>query len=427
MKLGKYISAVYRIGLSVFNNPILTILFIPITIAVAIFLFFLTPIINNVLRSKIYVFNMSALGHDVSEFIEFVSQLNSESTQQRIRLLYRVNTRQPTNNLFIFEIWKRSLRKYPQVTIHQSPRFFWSIILFFIQINRQKNGWLSPLTPNFSTYKCLTKSHFTSLINANEEEQLNRLLSQTIKNPRGSYCVLGIRDSGFYGDNSVRSSTIEDYLPSVEMLLELGTPVIRMGRRMLREFPIKHPLLFDYSFSEYISDRNDVLLWANAKFALGDSSGLTGVVGSFGSPIFLPTVPLNPRAFVSSPSVYFATQSLIDQTCRHLNIEDIVDLMNKGLDLGDERILDSLGLKSIRNSPLTILESLQWFLEVEFNKSPDVTEKTKNTQILLTDFMEKYDKDVYIHYRKDVLYSRNWKYMESHMWPQSVKTLFKDC
>jgi putative glycosyltransferase (TIGR04372 family) len=272
----------------------------------------------------------------------------------------------------------------------------------------------------------MTKPQFASLINASEQLNLDNLLSHTIQSPAGTYCVLGIRDSGFYNDNSIRSSTIDDYLPSIEMLLELGIPVIRMGRRVLRKIPIEHPLLFDYSFSEHVNDQNDILLWANARFAFGDSTGLTGVVGSFGSPIFMPTFPLDPRSFVSNENVYFATQSLADKDLNCLKLEEIVSLMNEGFNLGDERVLNSLGLMSIRNSPMVIHDSLQWFINIALNKSIEDIERTIVTQSKLTNFMASFDKDVYRHYRKDVLYSETWNAMVSHMWPKSINALLAD-
>lgn len=421
--LKKYVRSGYKISLSVFNCRLISIISIPLSLFFAFVLVMLTPLLNKLLRSKTYVFNMSALGHDVSEFIEFVNQLDSENSSERIRLLFRYNHRRPTNNLFIFEIWRRRLKDLQGVTIHNTPSVLWCIILYQIQYNQRSNTWLNPLTPNFSTYKSMTKSQFSSLIKVGEQQKLNNLLSQTIQSPPNTYCVLGIRDSTFYNDHSIRSSTIDDYLPSIEMLLELEIPIIRMGRRMLGKVPIKHSLLFDYSFSEHVNDENDVLLWSNARFAFGDSTGLTGVVGSFGSPIFMPTVPLDPRAFVSHELVYFATQSLLDMHQKKLEIMEIVSLMNKGFNLGDERILESLGLKSVRNSPMVIRESLEWFLDVALNRVNSSIEYTRATQNKLTDFMASFDEDVFRHYRKDVLYSESWNSMASSMWPQSVNSL----
>ena len=420
----------YRTGFNVFNNHPNSILFVPVSMFSAMVLTLFTPLLNRFLRSKTYVFNMSAIGHDVADFIEFVHQQEPRISSQRIRFLYRFNSHNPTNNLFLFEIWKRKLVGYDNITIHKTPAIFWCIILYLVQINefftRLPNNWLIPLTPNFSTFRSIAKSQITSLITRDEMEEFENLLKQTINTSPGAYCVLGIRDSGFYKDNSIRNSTIEDYVPSIEMLLKLGIPVIRMGRRMLKPIPIEHPLFFDYAFSEHINDRTDIMLWLHARFAFGDASGLTGVVASFGSPLFMPTYTLSPREFISNKYVFFATQSLVKTDGERLRIAEIVALMNAGFALSDERVLNDLNLTSLSNSPIQIRESLQWFLDTALNNSNKGIEYSRVAQFKLLNFLTDNDKDIYSHYRKDVLFSKTWNSMESLIWPKSVDDLMAD-
>jgi putative glycosyltransferase (TIGR04372 family) len=371
---------------------------------------------------------MSAIGHDVSDFIEFIYQHDSQRPSDRIRLLFRYNSQSPTNNLFLFEVWKRRLIHTNNVTIHGTSAFMWSIILYTIGINKifyqLPNYWLIPLTPNFSTFRSFERRQIASLMDDCDRQEIEDLLNQTIKTPPGTYCVLGIRDSGFYHDHSIRNSTIDDYLPSIEMLLDLGIPVVRMGRRMQKPLPISHPLCFDYAFSDLINDKNDVLLWANARFAFGDASGLTGVVASFGSPLFMPTYSLSPREFISNQNVSFATQSLIKKDGNALNIGQIISLMNKGFSLGDERVLDALNLFSLRNSPMQIRESLEWFLATVINETNANIDYARSKQHNLLSYLEGNDKDNFTHYRKDILYSKTWTSMKSIMWPKSVDALF---
>jgi hypothetical protein len=98
--------------------------------------------------------------------------------------------------------------------------------------------------------------------------------------------------------------------------------------------------------------------------------------------------------------------------------------MNKGFSLGDERVLDALNLFSLRNSPMQIRESLEWFLATVINETNANIDYARSKQHNLLSYLEGNDKDNFTHYRKDILYSKTWTSMKSIMWPKSVDALF---
>lgn len=369
------------------------------------------------------MFDISALGHNVTEFIEFFRQVEPKRFSKKVYLLYNYVKVHPTNNSFVFEIWRRRLDSFSNVQIVKTPTLIWNSLLFFSKFYESSVLWLTKFSTDYSTVTSLTKTEAFSLIRQPEKSYFEDLLKVHTRINSDKFCVLGIRDAGFHLDASIRSGNLEDYIPSIQFLLDHGIPVVRMGRRVKQPLPIRHELLFDYAFSDLVSEKNDILFLINANFAIGDSYGLTTAVAAFGSPVLMATHPLDPRSFLSNANIYFATQSLLTNNGVKLNLRDVVQVMNKGHNIGDERILNALGLISVANSPEEIKSSVSWFLDVALKKNSMRINETNQEQSRLTRYLANHDLDKFKHYRRDTLYSSSWQTMKSYIWPQSVRVL----
>ena len=215
-----------------------------------------------------------------------------------------------------------------------------------------------------------------------------------------------------------------DYLPCIRYLLDRGIAVVRMGRRVLEPLPFRHPNLFDYSSSDQVGDELDVLLWAHASFAIGDSSGLTDAVALLGSPVFCPTYTLDPRAFLSNVNYSFATQRLFRPADgRYLGIGEVVALMNQGWNLGDEAALASNGLVSVHPTSEGIRDSVAWFVDVVVAQDVKALADAWALQRHMLEVLNREDCDQWRHYRRDALYRDSWPKMKSLMYPGSVLDL----
>lgn len=382
-----------------------------------------SPILNRVYKKRIFMFDLSAIGHNVTEFIEFFRQVQSTQFPKKARLLFQYSQTNPTNNLFIFEIWQRRLVGFSNVQILKTPTLLWNSLLFFSKLKKSVDSWLIPFSANYSTVSSMTKTESFSLIRQEEQSHFEYLLKDHMGFKLNKFCILGIRDSGFYRDASIRSTNLEYFIPSIQFLLDQAIPVIRMGRRVNAPIPIRHELFFDYSISDLVNDKNDILLAINSEFAIGDSYGLTTAIAAFGSPVLMATHPLDPRSFLSNPNIYFSTQSLFTNNCLKLHLKDVVQIMNDGHNIGDEKVLKALGLISVLNSPEEIKSSVSWFLDVAIKKNVGLIDETNREQNRFTHYLATHDLDKFKHYRKDALYSSSWQTMQSHIWPQSVRAL----
>lgn len=415
---------VYKSSSKRFSSAILNYMSIIFSLILALGLTISNPLLKRYINRRIFIFELSALGHSVLDFIEFVRHARLEQFSQKVYLLYRYSYKNPTNNSFVFEIWGRRLESFPHVQIRNTPSLIWNALIYYSKLTKTSNSWLIPLSTQYAAGRSLEKTEVFSLIKHDEQSHLERLIKQQFSFNSNRYCILGVRDSGYYRDTSIRSTNWENYIPSVQFLLDQEIPVVRMGRRVNHPLTIKHELFFDYAVSDLTNDRNDILLFINAEFAIGDSYGLTTAIAAFGSPVLMATHSLDPRSFLSDPNIYFATQSLFTNNGVKLSLRDVVQIMNDNYNLGDEKVLNALGLISIPNSPEEIKSSVSWFLDVAVKKNSIRIDETNQEQSRLTNYLANHDLDKFKHYRRDALYSSSWQTMQSHIWPQSVRALF---
>jgi putative glycosyltransferase (TIGR04372 family) len=230
---------------------------------------------------------------------------------------------------------------------------------------------------------------------------------------------LGIRDSAYYGDiDSHRNSPPSLYLEAVNLLLARGIPVVRMGRRVSDAFPIVHKDFLDIGFEGALDDYLDVMLWAHASIAVGDSTGLTDAVALLGGKTFCASNPMDPRAFISAGNYWFAFQELREVTTgRTLKISEVVELMNEGWNIGDEGLLSDRGLVNIRMTQSEVALATEWFLS-EIEEDP-ISAISDQQQALMT-FLARHDRGAWLHYRKDALFGIRWLSMESKIYPGCI-------
>jgi putative glycosyltransferase (TIGR04372 family) len=262
-------------------------------------------------------------------------------------------------------------------------------------------------------------------ITEHELAELRAVLSSGLINPDDPYCILAIRDGNYYGDeSSMRNSKVDSWVPAIESLLERGVAVVRMGRKAASPLPITHPNLCDYSFSQAINPRLDLLLFANASFAIGDSTGLLDAPFLLGCPAMCVSYPFDPRSFISDTDFYFATQTLrLNATGATLKATDVVSIMNTGVNLGDERTLDRLGLSSVIPSAFEIRESVEWFLSIVQDDDDAARASALRVQRLLLQILQEGDHGSAIHYRLDAPRPSDWRNFASTIYPGTVNKL----
>lgn len=121
-----------------------------------------------------------------------------------------------------------------------------------------------------------------------------------------------------------RNSSIENAIPAMQEIVRRGGWVIRIGDPTMKPLP-PVPGVIDYAHSPYKSARMDIVLCAQARFILGNTSGI-GLVGTvFGVPCAVANlIPLSTLWFgecdISIPKLFWSRELE-----RYLRIDEILD------------------------------------------------------------------------------------------------------
>jgi putative glycosyltransferase (TIGR04372 family) len=131
-------------------------------------------------------------------------------------------------------------------------------------------------------------------------------------NSRNKFVTLIVRDNEYFkklqiangshyhqninfknNEHSYRNSNINDFIPAIEYLLDLGITVIRMGKNAENPVPLSHPNLIDYPFidSDKKSDLMDIFLMANSFFNITTGTGLDHVADIYSRPSLFVNTP----------------------------------------------------------------------------------------------------------------------------------------
>jgi putative glycosyltransferase (TIGR04372 family) len=152
---------------------------------------------------------------------------------------------------------------------------------------------------------------------------------------------------------------------AIEEIIKRGGWVIRIGSgdSSLLDL-IKSEKYIDYPTSRYLSDRMDIFLCAQAKFILGNTSGIALVGSVFGTPCALANMtPISAAGFnvsdISFPKLHW---SLSEK--RYINVQEIYEL--KLLDARTAFEYEKAKVKLVENTAEDIRElCIEMFLNLE--------------------------------------------------------------
>ena len=374
---------------------------------------------RRLFSQKFFIFNMDALGHYLMEFTGLLRGLPPETKKSNLRLLFLGFGGQSRANHYLLSKLE-TLPAAEGISFVAIPPILWIPLAAISETRPPKlEHLLYAMNPTFSEYSPLKPGELLTTIRPEEKEDFEHYMDLRLPAWRQGYCVLGIRDGAYYGDtDSPRNSPPSLYLEAVNLLLDRGIPVVRMGRKVSDAFPIDHKDFLDLGFEAVLDDYFDVMLWAHASFAVGDSTGLTDAVALLGGKTFCANYPMDPRAFISADNYWFAFQELQEVTTgRILKISEVVDLMNEGWNLGDEALLSGRGLGNIRMTPSEVALAAEWFLsEIERETISAISDQQ---QAFMT-FLATHDRGAWLHYRKDALFGIRWLSMESKIYPGCI-------
>lgn len=161
----------------------------------------------------------------------------------------------------------------------------------FCGINVRHAIWKPDQAVDLFKYTQLTSASKPFLeLPTRESVKVQKLLQDIGISRDGWYVCLHNREEGYTsnlveeGIMDYRNGSIANFLPTINYISNLGGTVIRMGDSSMTPFP-KTQGLVDYVHSEFKSEENDILLSANCRFFLGNSSGALMMAAAQGIPI----------------------------------------------------------------------------------------------------------------------------------------------
>ncbi len=186
--------------------------------------------------------------------------------------------------------------------------------------------------------------------------------------PDGAWYVgLHVRDGGFYKEsqwaaNASRSADIEDCFDAIREITSRGGYVIRLGDKSMRKIPQMENVI-DYPHTKLKSARMDVFLFATSRFIIGTTSGVTGIVQAFGTPMLLINCLSNDWQFWNAKTDFMTKRLWSYAGKRHLSLGETFRQPLQGA-LVKSYLIKRLGYEPHPNSPQEILEAVRYKLDV---------------------------------------------------------------
>ena len=187
------------------------------------------------------------------------------------------------------------------------------------------------------------------------------------------YVCFNVRDRAYgnrnhprFGHESLmqdfRNPPLTNYVPAIQLLIDLGYTVVRMGHTVERPFPLKHPNFIDYACGSQRSDLGDLVLYANCDFAFqGSGSGIDTLATLFGRPLvltdFVPLISILHAA--SSSALRVVTPCLLTEagTGTFLSMKHMGEL---GFTSSNDYA--AAGVQVLYNTPEEIVDTMNEFL-----------------------------------------------------------------
>lgn len=158
--------------------------------------------------------------------------------------------------------------------------------------------------------------------------------------------------------HSCRNSSIQNQIAAMQFVLDRGGFVVRLGSTAATPVSLAHPRLIDYPFSNFRSDFADVYLACNAKFIVGDASGIVDLSSIVDIPYGWTNQPFY---FMSAgrANTICIPKLICDSTSRRIiSIEEFNELLPTTTNSLLESVVDTMnqrGLVYVDNSPQDIL------------------------------------------------------------------------
>jgi putative glycosyltransferase (TIGR04372 family) len=211
----------------------------------------------------------------------------------------------------------------------------------------------------------------------NEEDLLGRSqLAKTGANPDEPIVCFYVRDSAYAGKffqeqnqnfARYRDCDVVNFEKSMEFLANNGYQVFRMGKYGEKPLSIKHPKIFDYSFSDIRNDFLDFYISSKCEFAVATDSGSMMLPIFFRKPLLLVNVPAFHGVLSGKCLTLFQFKTFIDiESSKEINLSTLIQRGMPAFESSEAFI--NAGIKIEENSSLELLNAVKEMLVLKDSK-----------------------------------------------------------
>ncbi len=324
--------------------------------------FWLCIEIINIFR-PVYIVGLSYKGRITQYMAPMELHLRqANQTQKRYLMIFVMPVATP--NEAVRTIYSR----YALIIESNFPRIIRSAFRLLAEVLRQR------FTPQLMQHHLLWQLDPATELNKNEIEFGQSLMYQ-LGIPEGrQYVCLGVKESAYYSSitpetgygqnlshqaNDSRNVDISNYMLAANHLANLGIYVVRVGAVVGAALPKdRHPLIIDYA-AEARSQLGDIILGVNCKFSIMAATGVWVFSAARNRPIAnCDQYEMGYRRDMlqqGSPSLW-ALRILRDKYTSKLSM--FSEMALGGRKWADDKVLASLGLEPIPNTPEEILDAV---------------------------------------------------------------------
>jgi putative glycosyltransferase (TIGR04372 family) len=205
-----------------------------------------------------------------------------------------------------------------------------------------------------------------NLIFTEEEEKWGGIRLNDLGIPQGAeWICLHVRDNAYLKDNlpwwdwsyhDYRNCSIENYIPAIEYLTDIGFYVVRMGVLVQRKINLPNCKVIDYAGDGLRTEFMDIYLGAKCSFCISNGSGFDAVPYIFRKPIlYIDHVPLG---IINTFSHRFMATSKRIKSLKEDRFLTIKDIFDCGLDTwgSGSRLTGSNDYELVESTPEEIIE-----------------------------------------------------------------------
>lgn len=242
--------------------------------------------------------------------------------------------------------------------------------------------------------KNLINKNKNQLINFdnNEQKEGEEILNNMGIEKNQKFVLLMIRDKNYLSFNfpnqdwsyhNYRNFDLKLFIGAINMFIDNGFTVIRMGTETSDKFPLKREKFIDYAKSEYRSDFMDFYLIANCYFCVSTIYGLDSVARIFKKPMLGLQCPVVTRDIFNFYDLITLPILFDEINKKKICTKDILDIpFFNNSDLGssgfNSRNLKKLNLSLIPNSSEEIKDACKDMLEIQSSNAKNLKYDNQN-------------------------------------------------